>query len=78
VEVGRRHRTQGRQLCRRLARDGGGGTAEVFGADVTYERQAAELVAAITGRFGLVDVLVLNATGPRQPDVNRLWGTPRV
>jgi NAD(P)-dependent dehydrogenase (short-subunit alcohol dehydrogenase family) len=27
--------------------------------------QVAELVAAITGRFGPVDVLVLNATGPQ-------------
>jgi hypothetical protein len=30
-------------------------------------------VAAITGRFGPVDVLVLNATGPQQPEVNHLW-----
>jgi len=45
----------------------GGGTAEAFYADVTDERQVAELVAAITGRFGPVDVLVLNATGP-QPE----------
>ena len=45
----------------------GGGTAEVFHADVTDEQQVAELVAAITGRFGPVDVLVLNATGP-QPE----------
>jgi 3-oxoacyl-[acyl-carrier protein] reductase len=61
----------GAVIARRLAR--GGGTAEAFGADVTHERQVAELVAAITGRFGPVDVLVLNATGPRQPEVNRLW-----
>lgn len=45
----------------------GGGAAEVFCADVTDEQQAAELVAAITGRLGRVDVLVLNATGP-QPE----------
>jgi 3-oxoacyl-[acyl-carrier protein] reductase len=44
-----------------------GGVAEAFGADVTDEQQVAGLVAAITGRFGPVDVLVLNATGP-QPD----------
>jgi 3-oxoacyl-[acyl-carrier protein] reductase len=61
----------GAVIARRLAR-GGGSTAEAFGADVTHERQAVELVAAITGRFGPVDVLVLNATGPRQPEVNRL------
>jgi 3-oxoacyl-[acyl-carrier protein] reductase len=45
----------------------GGGVAEAFGADVTDEAQVAELVAAINGRFGPVDVLVLNATGP-QPE----------
>ena len=44
-----------------------GGVAEAFGADVTDQQQVAELVAAITGRFGPVDVLVLNATGP-QPE----------
>jgi 3-oxoacyl-[acyl-carrier protein] reductase len=45
----------------------GGGIAEAFYADVTDEQQVAGLVAAITGRFGPVDVLVLNATGP-QPE----------
>jgi 3-oxoacyl-[acyl-carrier protein] reductase len=45
----------------------GGGIAEAFGADVTDEAQVAELIAAITGRLGPVDVLVLNATGP-QPE----------
>jgi 3-oxoacyl-[acyl-carrier protein] reductase len=44
-----------------------GGIAEAFGADITDEAQVAELIAAITGRFGSVDVLVLNATGP-QPE----------
>jgi 3-oxoacyl-[acyl-carrier protein] reductase len=44
-----------------------GGTAEGFCADVTDEHQVAGLVAAITDRFGPVDVLVLNATGP-QPE----------
>ena len=44
-----------------------GGTAEGFCADVTDEQQVAGLVAAITDRFGPVDVLVLNATGP-QPE----------
>jgi 3-oxoacyl-[acyl-carrier protein] reductase len=44
-----------------------GGVAEAFGADVTDEQQVAELVAAITGRLGPIDVLVVNATGP-QPD----------
>jgi len=46
---------------------GEGGSAEGFCADVTNERQVAGLVAAITGSLGLVDVLVLNATGP-QPE----------
>jgi 3-oxoacyl-[acyl-carrier protein] reductase len=45
----------------------GGGVAGAFGADVTDEQQVAELAAAITGRFGPVEVLVLNATGP-QPE----------
>jgi short chain dehydrogenase len=42
-----------------------GGAAEGFCADVTDERQVAALVAAITDRFGPVDVLVVNATGPQ-------------
>ena len=44
-----------------------GGIAAAFYADVTDEQQVAGLVAAINGRFGPVDVLVLNATGP-QPE----------
>jgi 3-oxoacyl-[acyl-carrier protein] reductase len=44
-----------------------GGAAGAFCADVTDEQQVGELVAAITGRLGPVDVLVLNATGP-QPE----------
>jgi 3-oxoacyl-[acyl-carrier protein] reductase len=44
-----------------------GGTAAGFGADVTDEDQVNSLVTAITGTFGPVDVLVLNATGP-QPE----------
>jgi 3-oxoacyl-[acyl-carrier protein] reductase len=44
-----------------------GGVAGTFCADVTDEEQVAGLAAAITGRFGPVDVLVLNATGP-QPE----------
>lgn len=44
-----------------------GGAAEGFCADVTDEQQVAGLVAAIADRFGPVDVLVLNATGP-QPE----------
>lgn len=44
-----------------------GGTAAAFTGDVTDERQVEDLVAAIAGQFGPVDVLVLNATGP-QPE----------
>jgi 3-oxoacyl-[acyl-carrier protein] reductase len=44
-----------------------GGVADAFAADVTDERQVAELVASVTGRLGPVDVLVVNATGP-QPE----------
>jgi 3-oxoacyl-[acyl-carrier protein] reductase len=47
---------------------GAGAVAEAFCADVTDEAQVGELIAEIRGRFGPVDVLVLNATGP-QPDV---------
>jgi hypothetical protein len=46
---------------------GEGGTAAAFTCDVTDAQQVEELVAAIAGRFGPVDVLVLNATGP-QPE----------
>ena len=42
-----------------------GGTAAVFTADVTDERQAVSLVAAIAASLGPVSVLVLNATGPQ-------------
>jgi 3-oxoacyl-[acyl-carrier protein] reductase len=45
-----------------------GGTAESFLADVTDVDQVADLVDAVTGRFGSIDVLVLNATGP-QPEI---------
>lgn len=44
-----------------------GGVADTFTGDVTDERQVVELVAAVTGTFGPVDALVLNATGP-QPE----------
>lgn len=46
-----------------------GGTADVFCADVTDERQVTALVAAIADRFGPIDILVLNATGP-QPEAS--------
>jgi 3-oxoacyl-[acyl-carrier protein] reductase len=54
-----------REVSRAICEDGG--VAEALWADVTDEQQVGELIAAIGGRFGPVDVLVLNATGP-QPD----------
>ena len=53
-----------------------GGAAEGFCADVTDEGHVAGLITAITDRLGLVDVLVVNATGP-QPDgalTDVAWG----
>jgi 3-oxoacyl-[acyl-carrier protein] reductase len=60
---GRRGDELARDVSRSIREDGG--VAEAFGADVTDQQQVAELVAAITSRFGPVDVLVLNATGPQ-------------
>jgi 3-oxoacyl-[acyl-carrier protein] reductase len=60
---GRRGDGPAQEVAGRIRDDGG--IAEAFGADVTDEAQVAELIAAITGRFGPVDVLVLNATGPQ-------------
>jgi 3-oxoacyl-[acyl-carrier protein] reductase len=45
----------------------GGGLAAAFPADVTDERQAGELVAAVGEVLGPIQVLVVNATGP-QPE----------
>ncbi|MEV4889059.1 SDR family oxidoreductase [Nonomuraea sp. NPDC055795] len=57
--------TQAREVARAI-RDGGG-IADAFLADVTDERQVAELVTAVTTTLGPIEVLVLNATGP-QPE----------
>ncbi len=62
---GRRGDRQAPKVARSI--QDAGGVAEAFCADVTDQQQVAELIAAITGRFGPVDVLVLNATGP-QPE----------
>ena len=62
---GRRGDEQAQDVGRSIRDDGS--AAEAFCADVTDEQQVAELVAAIADRFGPVDVLVLNATGP-QPE----------
>lgn len=42
-----------------------GGTADVFQADVRDEAAVAKLVAEVTAKFGPIDVLVVNATGPQ-------------
>jgi 3-oxoacyl-[acyl-carrier protein] reductase len=62
---GRRGDGPARDVSRSIRDDGG--VAESFAADVTDEQQVAEPVAAITGRSGPIDVLVLNAAGP-QPE----------
>lgn len=42
-----------------------GGRADVFAADVTDEQGVRGLVSDIESRYGAVDVLVVNATGPQ-------------
>jgi 3-oxoacyl-[acyl-carrier protein] reductase len=42
-----------------------GGVAQAFKADVRDEAEVAKLVADVQAAFGLIDVLVLNATGPQ-------------
>jgi 3-oxoacyl-[acyl-carrier protein] reductase len=42
-----------------------GGVAEEYRADVRDEAAVAELVAQVQRRFGLIDILVINATGPQ-------------
>src|SRR6266540_4836463 len=58
---------QALEVARTIRDDGG--ISDVFPADVTDERQVAELVTAVTDRLGPIDVLVLNATGP-QPEAS--------
>ncbi len=43
----------------------GGGVAESFRADVRDEREVAALVEKVQAQFGLIDILVINATGPQ-------------
>src|SRR5687767_13527916 len=43
----------------------GGGEAEAFKADVRDEGQVARMVADVETRFGPVDIMVINATGPQ-------------
>ena len=44
---------------------GAGGTAEAFRADVRAESEVEELVGQVSRRFGPIDILVANATGPQ-------------
>jgi 3-oxoacyl-[acyl-carrier protein] reductase len=43
----------------------GGGTAEIFAADVRDEQQVSLLSKKVSETFGSVDILVINATGPQ-------------
>jgi 3-oxoacyl-[acyl-carrier protein] reductase len=52
-----------------------GGDAAAFAADVTDEPNVAQLVGAVTDRWGMIDVLVVNATGrSRRPHCGRFAG----
>ena len=62
---GRDGDTQIQEVARSIGADSG--TAGAFAADVTDERDVTRLVAAISRSLGVVEVLVLNATGP-QPE----------
>ena len=42
-----------------------GGEAEAFAGDVCDEAQVKSLVAAVQERFGPIDIMVINATGPQ-------------
>jgi 3-oxoacyl-[acyl-carrier protein] reductase len=43
----------------------GGGDAEAFKADVRDEGEVSRMVADVERRFGPIDILVINATGPQ-------------
>jgi 3-oxoacyl-[acyl-carrier protein] reductase len=50
-------------VCRHIREHGG--QAEAFQADVTDEVQVQRLCDAVKQRFGPIDILVINATGPQ-------------
>lgn len=51
------------ELCQRIRQTGV--SAEAFRADVRHESQVARMVSEVTERFGGIDILVVNATGPQ-------------
>ena len=55
------------QMAEKVAGEirGSGGTAKVFRADVRDEQQVASMIADVEKSLGLIDILVLNATGPQ-------------
>jgi NAD(P)-dependent dehydrogenase (short-subunit alcohol dehydrogenase family) len=52
-----------RRVCEQVRQ--AGGQAEAFPADVRDEAAVTALVAAVVKRFGPIDVLVVNGTGPQ-------------
>jgi 3-oxoacyl-[acyl-carrier protein] reductase len=56
-------REAAQHLCRDI--EDRGGHAAIFQADVRDELEVARLVADVSGTFGSVDILVVNATGPQ-------------
>ena len=51
------------RICERIRQ--AGGHAHAFKADVRHEDEAVRLVREVTDKFGEIDILVLNATGPQ-------------
>jgi 3-oxoacyl-[acyl-carrier protein] reductase len=60
------NREKAERLCERLRETGG--HAQAFKADVRDEDEVARLVREVSGVFGKIDILVVNATGP-QPQI---------
>jgi 3-oxoacyl-[acyl-carrier protein] reductase len=51
------------RVCERIRQ--GGGRAHAFKADVRDEGEIARMVRAVNEKFGKIDILVVNATGPQ-------------
>jgi 3-oxoacyl-[acyl-carrier protein] reductase len=58
-----KNRERAEQLCAQLRTKGV--EAHAFQADVRNEDEVARLVQEVTGVFGKIDILVVNATGPQ-------------